>query len=152
MGALDVDVADYRAFAQRLKAADRKVANGLRARVREAGKPLAEAIAQDGPEGLPESGGLAEWLRGAKPSLSMTQTRVAIKLTGLTGTRTRKTSDLNAINRGRLRHPVYARPGRKAGWVNQLVPAGTYDAAIDKHAEAALGDIAQALDDVMREI
>lgn len=152
MGALDVDTAEYKAFAQRLKAADRKVANGLRARVREAGKPLAEAIAQDGPEGLPEAGGLAEWLRGAKPGLSMTQTRVAIKLTGLTGMRTRKTSDLNAINRGRLRHPVYAQPGRKAGWVNQLVPAGTYDAAIEKHGDAALEEIAHVLDDIMREI
>ena len=108
MAALDVDASDYKAFAQRLKAADRKVASGLRRRVRDASKPLAEAVAKDGPEGLPESGGLADWLRQAKPSLSMTQTRVAIKLTGMVGTRTRKTSDLNAINRGRLRHPVYA--------------------------------------------
>lgn len=149
MGVLSVDTGDYRAFAQRLKAADRKVASSLRARVREAGKPLAEAIAQDGPEGLPESGGLADWLRAAKPGLSMTQTRVAIKLTGLTGTRTRKTSDLNAINRGRLRHPVWAQPGRKAGWANQQVPAGTYDAAIEKHAETALDSIQRVLDDVM---
>lgn len=152
MGALDVDVADYKAFAQRLKAADRKVASALRARVRDAGKPLAEGIAQDGPEGLPERGGLADWLRGAKPSLSMTQTRVAIKLTGLTGRRTGRTSDLHAINRGRLRHPVFAQPGRKAGWVNQPVEAGTYDKAIDKHAETALDDIARALEDVMEEI
>lgn len=181
MGALDVDVADYQAFAQRLKAADRKVASGLRKRVRDAAKPLAEAVVQDGPEGLPERGGLADWLREAKPGLSMTQTRVAISLGA--------GHDLASINRGKLRHPVFARDtmskreasavagevvaaaaalgkkvkGGKAGvarkvrkagwaWVNQLVEAGTYDKAIDKHAEAALGDIAQALDDVMREI
>lgn len=102
--------------------------------------------------GLPESGGLADWLRQAKPSLSMTQTRVAIKLTGLKGSRTQKTSDLNAINRGRLRHPVYAQPGRKAGWANQPVQAGTYDAAIDTHGAEALEDIARVLDDVMKEI
>ena len=152
MGALDVDTRDYKAFAQRLKAADRKVASGLRRRVRDASKPLAEAVAKDGPEGLPESGGLAGWLRQAKPSLSMTQTRVAIKLTGLKGSRTQKTSDLNAINRGRLRHPVYAQPGRKAGWANQPVQAGTYDAAIDTHGAEALEDIARVLDDVMKEI
>ena len=152
MAALDVDASDYKAFAQRLKAADRKVASGLRRRVRDASKPLSEAVAKDGPEGLPESGGLADWLRQAKPSLSMTQTRVAIKLTGMVGTRTRKTSDLNAINRGRLRHPVYARPGRKAGWTNQRVAAGTYDAAIDTHGAEALEDIARVLDDVMKEI
>ena len=152
MAALDIDASDYTAFAQRLKAADRKVASGLRRRVRDASKPLSEAVAKDGPEGLPESGGLADWLRQAKPSLSMTQTRVAIKLTGMVGTRTRKTSDLNAINRGRLRHPVYARPGRKAGWTNQRVAAGTYDAAIDTHGAEALEDIARVLDDVMKEI
>ena len=152
MAALDVDASDYKAFAQRLKAADRKVASGLRRRIRDASKPLAEAVAKDGPEGLPESGGLADWLRQAKPSLSMTQTRVAIKLTGLKGFRTQKTSDLNAINRGRLRHPVYAVDGRKAGWVNQPVQAGTYDAAIDTHGAEALEDIARVLDDVMKEI
>ena len=152
MGALDIQTADYKAFAQRLKAADRKVSSALRARVRDASKPLAEAVAKDGPEGLPESGGLADWLRQAKPSLSMTQTRVAIKLTGLKGSRTQKTSDLNAINRGRLRHPVYAVDGRKAGWVNQPVQAGTYDAAIDTHGAEALEDIARVLDDVMKEI
>ena len=152
MAALDVDASDYKAFAQRLKAADRKVASGLRRRVRDASKPLAEAVAKDGPEGLPESGGLADWLRQAKPSLSMTQTRAAIKLTGLKGSRTQKTSDLNAINRGRLRHPVYAQPGRKAGWANQPVQAGTYDAAIDTHGAEALEDIARVLDDVMKEI
>ena len=152
MGALDIDASDYKAFAQRLKAADRKVASGLRRRVRDAAKPLGDAIAKDGPEGLPSSGGLADWLRQAKPGLSMTQTRMAIKLTGLKGSRTQKTSDLNAINRGRLRHPVYAQPGRKAGWANQPVQAGTYDAAIDTHGAEALEDIARVLDDVMKEI
>ena len=152
MAALDVDASDYKAFAQRLKAADRKVASGLRRRVRDASKPLAEAVAKDGPEGLPESGGLADWLRQAKPSLSMTQTRVAIKLTGLKGSRTQKTSDLNAINRGRLRHPVYAVDGRKAGWVNQAVQAETYDAAIEKHSVDALSDIGRVLDEVMGEL
>lgn len=152
MAALDVDASDYKAFAQRLKAADRKVASGLRRRVRDASKPLSEAIAKDGPVGLPESGGLADWLRQAKPSLSMTQTRVAIKLTGLKGSRTQKTSDLNAINRGRLRHPVYAVDGRKAGWVNQPVQAGTYDAAIEKHSVDALSDIGRVLDEVMGEL
>ena len=152
MAALDVDASDYKAFAQRLKAADRKVASGLRRRVRDASKPLAEAVAKDGPEGLPESGGLADWLRQAKPSLSMTQTRVAIKLTGLKGSRTQKTSDLNAINRGRLRHPVYAVDGRKAGWVNQAVQAETYNAAIEKHSVDALSDIGRVLDEVMGEL
>ena len=129
------------------------VKNSLRKRLREAGKPLAEAVAEDGPEGLPSGGGLADWLRSsAKPSLSMTATRLAVKLTGGTGSRTGRTSDLGAINRGRLRHPVFARPGRRAGWANQGVTAGTYDKAIEKHADEALPEIEKVLDDVMREL
>lgn len=152
MGALDVDVADYKAFSARLKGAEKPVKASLRKRMREAAKPLAEAVAKDGPDGLPSRGGLADTLRQARPGLQMTQTRMAIKLTGLKGLRTGKTSDLGAINRGRLRHPVYARPGRKAGWVNQLVEPGTYDKAIEKHAETALDDIQRVLDDIMEEL
>ena len=153
MGALNVDTSDYKAFAVKLKGAERTVKNSLRKRLRDAGKPLAEAVAEDGPEGLPSSGGLADWLRSsAKPSLSMTATRLAVKLTGGTGSRTGRTSDLGAINRGRLRHPVYARPGRRAGWANQGVTAGTYDKAIEKHADEALPEIEKVLDDVMREL
>lgn len=152
MGALDVDVAEYKAFAQRLKAADRTLANSLRKRVREAGQPLADGIREDGPEGLPRRGGLVDYLRASKASVSLTQTRAAIKITGQRGSRTLTTSDLNAINRGRLRHPVFAVPGRRAGWVNQAVVAGTYDAAIEKHSEVALDQVARALDDVMGEL
>ena len=152
MGALDIDASEYKAFSAKLKGSDRAVKGALRKRIREAGKPLAEAVAQDGPEGLPASGGLADWLRGARPTLSQTATRLAVKLTGLPGARTGKASDLGAINRGRLRHPVYARPGRRAGWANQAVQAGTYDRAIEKHAAEALPRIEQVVADVMREL
>ena len=74
MGALNIDASDYKAFAQRLKAADRKVASGLRRRVRDAAKPLGDAIANDGLEGLPSSGGRADWLRQAKPAAACSPT------------------------------------------------------------------------------
>ena len=143
MGALNVDTTDYKAFAQRLKAADRSVANGLRRRIREAGKPLAEGVLQDGPEGLPERGGLSAWLRQSKGTTSLTQTRLEVKLS-----RGGK-HDLAAINRGRLRHPVF---GNRGAWAGQDVGAGTYDRAIDKHAALALDDLARVVDDVMGEL
>lgn len=143
MGALNVDTTDYKAFAQRLKAADRSVANGLRRRIREAGKPLAEGVLQDGPEGLPERGGLSAWLRQSKGTTSLTQTRLEVKLS-----RGGK-HDLAAINRGRLRHPVF---GNRGAWAGQDVEAGTYDRAIDKHAALALDDLARVVDDVMGEL
>ena len=143
MGALNVDAAEYRAFTQRLRGAERSVANGLRRRIREAGKPLAEGVLQDGPEGLPERGGLSGWLRQSKGTTSLTQARLEVKLS-----RGGK-HDLAAINRGRLRHPVF---GNRGAWAGQDVEAGTYDRAIDKHAALALDDLARVVDDVMGEL
>ena len=143
MAALDVDTSEYKAFAQKLKGADKAVARSLRKRLREAGKPLAQGVIEDGPEGLPSGGGLADWLRQSKGAISMTQTKLQIRLA-----RGGK-HDLNAINRGRLRHPLY---GNRRVWVEQSVEAGTYDKAFEKHAEQALPEVERVLDDIMREI
>ena len=143
MAALDVDTSDYKAFTAKLKGAEKSVARDLRKRLREVGKPLTQGVVEDGPEGLPSSGGLADWLRASKGSLSMTATRLEIKLA-----RGGK-HDLNAINRGQLRHPIY---GNRKAWALQGVASGTYDKAFDKHAEQALPEVARVLDDIMREI
>ena len=143
MAALDVDASEYKAFAKKLKGAERSVARDLRKRLRAAGKPLAEGLVQDGPEGLPSSGGLADWLRQSKGTVSMTQSRLEIKLSR--GGR----HDLGAINRGQLRHPLY---GNRRVWVVQSVASGTYDKAFEKHAEQALPEVERVLDDIMREI
>ena len=143
MAALDVDASEYKAFAKKLKGAERSVARDLRKRLREAVKPLTEGLVQDGPEGLPSSGGLADWLRQSKGSMSMTRTKLQIRLA-----RGGK-HDLNAINRGQLRHPLY---GNRRVWVAQSVESGTYDKAFEKHAEQALPVIERVLDDIMREI
>lgn len=143
MAALDVDISDYKAFAAKLKGAEKSVARSLRKRLRDAGKPLAQGVVEDGPEGLPSSGGLADWLRQSKGSVSMTQSRLEIKLAR--GGR----HDLGAINRGQLRHPLY---GNRRVWVVQSVASGTYDKAFEKHAEQALPEVERVLDDIMREI
>ena len=143
MAALDVDTSDYKAFTAKLKGAEKSVARNLRKRLREAGRPLADGLLQDGPEGLPSGGGLADWLRQSKGAVSMTQTKLQIRLA-----RGGK-HDLGAINRGQLRHPLY---GNRRVWVGQSVEAGTYDKAFDKHAEQALPAIERVLDDIMKEI
>ena len=144
MGALDVDVSDYKAFYERLKAADRSVQSSVRRRLAEVGKPLAQAVVKGGPEGLPSGGGLGEWLRAAKGTVSVTKVRLTIQVS-----KGRK-SDLGALNRGMLRHPVF---GNRRRWVLQGVAAGTYDKAFENEVEAhALDDLQHALDDVMGEL
>lgn len=103
MGALTVDTADYKAAVTKLNAAEREVKNSLRLRIWNAGKPLADQVIKDGPESMPSRGGLRDWLRDSKGGLSMTSTRLAISLTKGAG------HDLASINRGKLRHPVFAR-------------------------------------------
>ena len=183
MGALTVNADDYKAAVKKLNGAERAVKDNLRTRIWKAGQPLAEDVTRDGADGMPSRGGLQEWLRQSKGGLSMTQTRLSIQLSK--GGK----HDLAAINKGALRHPVYARQalsnrevtavvnaaaaqaasagrklkGGKAAakrkakrtgwvWVSQDVPAGTYDKAFDKHADAALPEIAKVVDDVMREL
>lgn len=183
MGALTVDTDDYKAAVKKLNAAEREVKNSLRSRIWNAGKPMADQVIRDGPESMPSRGGLRDWLRDSKGGLSMTSTRLAISLTKGAG------HDLASINRGKLRHPVFARDtiskgaasamagevvaaaaamgkkvkGGKAGaarkirksgrtWVWQDVPAGTYDKAFDKAADAAMPEISKVVDDVMREL
>lgn len=103
MGALTVDTDDYKATVKKLNAAEREVKNSLRSRIWNAGKPLADQVIKDGPEDMPSRGGLRDWLRDSKGGLSMTSTRLAISLTKGAG------HDLASINRGKLRHPVFAR-------------------------------------------
>lgn len=104
MGALTVDTGDYKAAVRKLNSAERAVKDSLRSRIWKAGKPLADEVIKDGPEGMPSRGGLRDWLRSSKGGLSMTQTRLAIQITKAGGGH-----DLAAINRGKLRHPVFAR-------------------------------------------
>ena len=109
MGALTVDTDDYKAAVKKLNGAEREVKNSLRSRIWNAGKPLADQVIRDGPESMPSRGGLRDWLRDSKGGLSMTSTRLAISLTKGAG------HDLASINRGKLRHPVFARDAISKG-------------------------------------
>lgn len=123
MGALTVDTADYKAFAQRLNSAEREVKNSLRSRIWNAGKPLADQVIRDGPESMPSRGGLRDWLRDSKGGLSMTQTRLAISV----GKGPKH--DLQSINQGVLRHPVFARSRYSAKEATAIVKGLQADAA-----------------------
>lgn len=52
-------------------------------------------------------------------------------------------SDLKALNRGRLRHPLF---GNRKHWYEQQIPSGMWDKAIDKVAPTVIGDTADALE------
>ncbi len=151
-GLLEADYDGYRELYQAFRGADKVIQRSFRKRLVEAGKPLAEAVIAEAPDVLPSRGGLAAWLRTARPTLALTQTRLGIKIGGPSGSRTGKKSDIGAINRGRLRHPVYARPGRRAGWANQRVKPDAYTDAWMDRADDAAEAVASVLDDIIDEL
>ncbi len=141
MGLLKVDADDYKAFALRVKEADKKIARGVRKKLREAGKPLAAKVIAEAPDELPQRGGLADLLKAARPALSLAAKSLAITVRS-------PGHDLRSINAGRLRHPTY---GHKP-WVSQGVPAQAYDRAIEAHTAEAVDVMGKVLQEVMEEL
>ena len=151
MAALDVDAAEYKAFAQRLKAADRKLRNSTRKTLRDLARPIAEEVREKGTEPLPSRGGLRANLMTARISVTVNNSGVSLLLGG------RKhrggEGQLQQIDStGTLRHPVYARGAdrKKWAWVPQSVPQGTYTSAFDAKRDEVAAELTRQIEDVMR--
>jgi hypothetical protein len=126
-----VDVSGRRqleALARRLDAAaDRGIRRELTKAMNTATEPAKDAVRASALSVLPKSGGLAELVAAARIS-----TRTTLRSTG-PSVRMIQTSpghDLKAIDRGRVRHPVFY----KKTWVNQEVPPGYWTVPMEKNA------------------
>lgn len=92
---------------------------------------------------LPKKGGLNEFVADAKVSVRTRSGKNAgVRLVGA-----KKGHDLAAIDRGRLRHPVFGR-----GWVNQSIEPGWWSKTLPDHADEVRAEIVTALDDVARRL
>lgn len=93
--------------------------------------PLVPAVKQAARDQLPKSGGLNEQVAGQKVTVS-------VRLAGKTaGVRLQTTApDTQQTDQGFVRHPVYARQGRKRVWVTQRIPnaRGWWSQTIPKKA------------------
>lgn len=110
-------------------------------------KPLKEDVRRSALRSLPSRGGLNQWVADAKLA---TRTRVSGKTVGvrIAGSRSNKQlrkSDLNAINRGRLRHPVF---GNRKVWVTQMVKPGWFTDPLVAGADEVRQELVQVMDDV----
>lgn len=59
----------------------------------------------------------------------------------------RTNSDLKALDRGRLRHPLF---GNRKFWYEQSIPAGMWSKSIDKVAPGVIRDTGEALDNYVK--
>ena len=139
--------------AAKLKAADKKVAARLRKGLRAAGEEIGKVVQQEGPQDMPNSGGLRDYLlNGTKPRVAVGAKGVNLILQGST----KKGLQLAKINAGEVRHPVFGRKwlkgGGRAPWAKTTVPEGTWTDAFHKSADEARKAILEAMERISEEL
>jgi hypothetical protein len=110
-------VRELRAFADR-----REVTKQLRADLREPIPDVRRDIKASALATMPKRGGLNRWVASIRVTaqVSVSSTRVRVRVRG--GRNSSKTrSDINAIDRGRVRHPAWGRRFARQ-WSTQSVP------------------------------
>lgn len=113
--------------------------------MRKAAEQVKEPIQQSAHDKLPKGGGLAEEVAaqkvGIRTSFAASGARVRLVDAGM--------KELDDINRGRLRHPVY---GNRKVWKAQEVEPGFFTDPVEEHAPEIRRTIQKAMDDVARKI
>lgn len=140
--------AAFRAAAQALnEAADKELRKQVYAAFRKASKPLGETVIREGSAKMPHRGGLSARLATAKLSQSNSTTG---RNPGITlRIKSREGYELPALDRGRLRHPVF---GRRRRWVLQRVPARAFSTPFEQGREQVANEVTRALEDVAQDI
>ncbi len=134
-GLVGVDLEQWKKTAALIKAADKKVARATRKGLRDAARPIADAVVREGAEKMPHRGGLSAYLAAnMKPPISLTGSSVAIRLLGKSARG--KAIQTKALDEGRLRHPVFG-VWRK-DTPTQTVPAHAYSDALGTHRDEAV--------------
>lgn len=138
------------ALAKDLRAAGNKeMTKELRKGCQRAVRPLKEAARQGALDELPSSGGLAAEVAAStftgRVSLLGRDPRITLEGKGLVNDKGGR-HDLRAMDRGRLRHPVYGRRGR---WVTQLIHPGWFTNTIEARADVVRVELLKAADAVL---
>ena len=108
-------------------------------------KPLRQKIKQSAKDTLPSKGGLNKWA-AVTPAQN---TDFREKSAGVRIRMTKKGHDLAALNRGRLRHPLF---GNRKFWYQQSIAEGFFTKPVEEDGDALKARIVDALDAYKREI
>jgi len=134
---------------------DRTIVNEMAKEIRRVSPDMRQAIKDSAIEHLPKRGGLNRWVAAAKVRTSI---RRSPRSAGITFVVSRNSihgkTDMDAINRGRLRHPVF---GNRRKWVVQAVEPGFGDKALqgpiaDDFRDAAHKAIDKAIEAVLHHV
>lgn len=134
-------------LSKKLKAAgDATLRKELYAGINRATKPAKTAIKEAARRELPKKGGLNEFI--AKSSVT-TRTRGGGKNPGVQIVAKKKGHDIRAIDRGRLRHPVW---GNRRVWVTQQIKPGFFTDTIGAQINDLRRAVIKVLDDIARKV
>ena len=129
MADIEVRTEEYRAEAEKLLGADRKVVADMRKELRTASKPAGDRILNAIADKLPKRGGLADLVRNRGRATILVDLRrgVRIQLSNRAGVY------VGAFEAGYVRHPVF---GRRRDWVlQQVLSAGAGAAQFEREAD-----------------
>lgn len=122
----------------------RELAKKLRQELVKQSKPARQRVKRYEQDALPSG---MDRSYSKVPSQLVSVTKAGVKLVWK---HQRGKSDLKALNRGRLRHPLF---GNRSHWYEQQIPSGMWDKAIEKVAPTVIGDTADVLESfVEREV
>jgi len=147
----DEGAAAFRAAAQALReAGDKDLRREVSASLREVTKPFGARIIRHGAVEMPHRGGLSARLAKAR----MTQTNAMNGRSPGIGMRfkVREGYDLAALDKGNLKHPVFARPGRPRVWATQRVPRDAYTREFLAGRDQVAGELVHTLESVTERI
>lgn len=119
----------------------------LLAQIRVAAAPAAEAVKASAESTLPHGGGLNDWVAGSKFAVRnrLTGRNVGVRIVGTKGDH-----DLEAIDAGRVRHPVWGR------WVKgvptQAVEPGFFTKPLEKSEPRVTFAVLSAISTIGREL
>lgn len=103
---------------------DRELSKSLGRYIRLAAKPVGERTLLRGAGGLPRSGGLSDRISEGRVSVSV---RTGAGTAGVDiRLQNREGDDLTGLDKGEVRHPVFAQPGWQPRWVTQRIRAGLF--------------------------
>lgn len=142
---------DFARLARDLRAIDDKeLRREFYAGINRATKPLKADAKASARRDLPKRGGLNEFV--AKTSLT-TRSRggqnPGVRIVARKSKKGGRKSDVDAIDRGRLRHPVF---GNRRVWVEQRVRPGWFTEPMEAGAGPVRRELLGVLDDVKRKV
>ena len=125
---------------------DRGLRKDLLRGINRALKPAKAAVKEAARRELPHHGGLDEFVASSRIGSS---TRSSGRNPGVRLTGKKSGHDLRAIDRGRLRHPVF---GNRNAWVTQEVKPGWWSQTLQEQAPEVRHEVVSALDEVARRL